>query len=112
MKESVPGAFEAPVGVRRAGGPALVSPLVLALGSISSSVPPATGSNLSGPVAVWPAACWLWRTDTTFRRLVTAASGLRADLGPRWGTRLEADLRFFGFEAGSAGWSLGVARRF
>lgn len=50
--------------------------------------------------------------DRTINGVVTVASGLRADLGPRWGARVEADLRFFGFEAGSVGWSLGVARRF
>jgi outer membrane protein W len=50
--------------------------------------------------------------DRTFNAVVTAASGLRADLTPRWGVRLEADLRISGFEAGSVGWGLGIARRF
>jgi hypothetical protein len=44
--------------------------------------------------------------------VVTAASGLRVDLTPEWGARVEADLRFFGSEAGSVGWGLGIARRF
>ena len=50
--------------------------------------------------------------DRTINGVVTVASGLRADLGPQWGARMEADLRFFGFEAGSVGWSLGLAHRF
>ncbi len=50
--------------------------------------------------------------DRTINAVITANAGLRADLTPRWGARLEADMRMFGFEAGSVGWSLGVARRF
>jgi hypothetical protein len=50
--------------------------------------------------------------DRTINGVVTVASGVRADLGPQWGARAEADVRFFGFEAGSVGWSLGLARRF
>jgi hypothetical protein len=50
--------------------------------------------------------------DRTINGVVTVASGLRADLTSQWGARVEADVRFFGFEAGSVGWSLGIARRF
>jgi hypothetical protein len=50
--------------------------------------------------------------DRTINPVVTVASGLRADLSPDWGARAEADLRFFGFEAGTVGWSVGIARRF
>jgi hypothetical protein len=51
--------------------------------------------------------------DRTINGVITAGAGLRADLTPEWGARLEADLRLFGdFEAGSVGWGLGVARRF
>jgi hypothetical protein len=50
--------------------------------------------------------------DRKINSVVTAASGLRVDLTPQWGARVEADLRFFGSEAGSVGWGLGVARRF
>jgi hypothetical protein len=50
--------------------------------------------------------------DRTINSVATVASGVRADLSPGWGARVEADLRFFGFEAASLGWSLGVARRF
>jgi hypothetical protein len=50
--------------------------------------------------------------DKTINSVVTAASGLRVDLTPEWGARVEADLRFFGSEAGSVGWGLGIARRF
>jgi hypothetical protein len=50
--------------------------------------------------------------DRTINGVLTVASGLRVDLSPRWGARAEADVRFFGFEAGSVGWSLGLARRF
>jgi hypothetical protein len=51
--------------------------------------------------------------DRTMNTVVTAASGLRMDLSPQWGARVEADMRMFGrFDAGSVGWNLGVARRF
>jgi hypothetical protein len=51
--------------------------------------------------------------DRTIDGVVTVASGLRVDLTPQWGARLEADTRIFGtFKAGSVGWGLGVARRF
>jgi hypothetical protein len=51
--------------------------------------------------------------DRTLDGVITAAAGLRADLTPRWGARLEADMRIFGnLRAGSVGWGLGVARRF
>ena len=50
--------------------------------------------------------------DRTINGVMTAGAGLRADLTPEWGARLEADIRLFGFEAGSVGWSLGIARRF
>lgn len=51
--------------------------------------------------------------DRTINGMVTVGSGLRVDLTPQWGARLEADMRIFGsFEAGSIGWGLGVARRF
>ena len=50
--------------------------------------------------------------DRTINGVVTVASGLRMDLSPQWGARLEVDTRIFGFEAGSVGWGLGIARRF
>ncbi len=50
--------------------------------------------------------------DRTINSVVTVASGLRMDLSPEWGARLEADARISGFEAGSVGWGLGIARRF
>ncbi len=50
--------------------------------------------------------------DRTINGVVTVASGIRMDLTPQWGARLEADVRMFGFEAGSVGWGLGIARRF
>jgi hypothetical protein len=50
--------------------------------------------------------------DRTINGVVTVASGLRYDLTPEWGARLEADMRMFGFEAGTVGWGLGIARRF
>jgi outer membrane protein W len=50
--------------------------------------------------------------DRTINSVVTGAGGLRVDLTPEWGARLEADVRMFGFEAGSVGWGLGIARRF
>ncbi len=50
--------------------------------------------------------------DRTLNGVVTVASGLRMDLGPEWGARLEVDTRISGFEAGSVGWGLGIARRF
>jgi hypothetical protein len=49
--------------------------------------------------------------DRTINSVATVASGLRYDLGSEWGARAEADLRFFGVEAGTVGWSLGVAHR-
>lgn len=50
--------------------------------------------------------------DKTITGVVTVASGLRVDLTPQWGARLEVDTRMSGFEAGSVGWGLGIARRF
>jgi hypothetical protein len=50
--------------------------------------------------------------DRKVNSVVTAASGLRMDLSQEWGARIEADLRFFGSEAGTLGWGLGIARRF
>jgi hypothetical protein len=50
--------------------------------------------------------------DRTVNSVVTIASGLRMDLSPEWGARLEADARVSGFKAGSVGWGLGIARRF
>jgi hypothetical protein len=50
--------------------------------------------------------------DRTIDGVVTVTSGLRVDLTPQWGARLEADTRIFSLEAGSVGWGLGVARRF
>jgi hypothetical protein len=51
--------------------------------------------------------------DRTIDGVITAGAGLRADLTSEWGARLEADTRIFGdLEAGSVGWSVGVARRF
>ena len=49
--------------------------------------------------------------DRTFDAVITVGAGVRLDLTAEWGARLEADSRMFGFEAGSVGWSLGVARR-
>jgi hypothetical protein len=48
----------------------------------------------------------------TFDPVLSVGTGLRADLTPGWGARLELDARAFGSEAGSVGWSLGLARRF
>jgi hypothetical protein len=50
--------------------------------------------------------------DRRLNEVISVATGLRADLTPEWGARIEGDMRMFGFEAGSLGWSLGVARRF
>lgn len=49
----------------------------------------------------------------TFDPVVCLGTGLRADLTPSLGARLEVDARSFGqFKAGAVGWSLGVAQRF
>jgi hypothetical protein len=49
----------------------------------------------------------------TFDPLVSFGTGLRADLTPSLGVRIELDARAFGeFKAGSIGWSLGLAQRF
>ena len=49
----------------------------------------------------------------TFDPVVSLGTGLRADLTPSLGARLELDARAFGqFKAGSVGWSLGLAQRF
>jgi hypothetical protein len=49
----------------------------------------------------------------TLDPVVSLGAGVRADLTSQWGARLELDTRAFGqFEAGSLGWSVGVARRF
>ena len=49
----------------------------------------------------------------TFDPVVSFGTGLRADLTPRLGARLEVDARAFGqLKAGSVGWSLGLAQRF
>jgi hypothetical protein len=51
--------------------------------------------------------------DRTVDGMVMVASGMRVDLTPQWGARLEADMRIFGqFTHGTIGWGLGVARRF
>jgi hypothetical protein len=51
--------------------------------------------------------------DRQSSEMLTAVSGLRADLSPDWGARLEVEMRLAGgFVAGSAGWGLGIARRF
>jgi hypothetical protein len=45
--------------------------------------------------------------------VVSLGAGVRADLTPDWGARAEVDTRAFGqFNAGSVGWSVGLARRF
>jgi hypothetical protein len=49
----------------------------------------------------------------TFDPVLSVGTGLRADLTPSLGARLELDVRAFGqFDAGSVGWSLGLAQRF
>jgi hypothetical protein len=49
----------------------------------------------------------------TLNGVVTVASGMRFDLTPQWGARVEADMRIFGFtRAGTIGWGLGISRRF
>ena len=49
----------------------------------------------------------------TFDPVLSLGAGLRADLTSQWGARLEVDTRAFGqFDAGSVGWSVGLARRF
>jgi hypothetical protein len=48
----------------------------------------------------------------TFDPVLSLATGLRIDATQHWGARLEADVRSFGLEAGSVGWSIGIARRF
>jgi hypothetical protein len=49
----------------------------------------------------------------TFDPVVSFGTGLRADLTPSLGARLEVDARAFGqLDAGSVGWSLGLAQRF
>jgi hypothetical protein len=45
--------------------------------------------------------------------VLSLGAGFRADLTPEWGARVEVDTRAFGqFNAGSVGWSVGLARRF
>ncbi|MEA2724854.1 MAG: hypothetical protein QOH59_2625 [Gemmatimonadales bacterium] len=49
----------------------------------------------------------------TFDPVLSVGTGLRADLTPTLGARLELDARAFGvFKAGSVGWNLGLAQRF
>lgn len=49
----------------------------------------------------------------TFDPVLSLGAGLRADLTSQWGARVELDTRAFGqFDAGSVGWSVGLARRF
>jgi hypothetical protein len=49
----------------------------------------------------------------TFDPVVGVGTGLRADLNPSLGVRLEVDARAFGqLKAGSVGWSVGLAQRF
>jgi hypothetical protein len=49
----------------------------------------------------------------TFDPVLSIGTGLRADLTPSLGARLELDARAFGqFKAGSVGWSLGLAQSF
>lgn len=49
----------------------------------------------------------------TFDPVLSVGTGLRADLTPSLGARIELDARAFGqFKAGSVGWSLGLAQRF
>jgi hypothetical protein len=49
----------------------------------------------------------------TFDPVLSVGTGLRADVTPSLGARLELDARAFGeFKAGSIGWSLGFAQRF
>jgi hypothetical protein len=49
----------------------------------------------------------------TFDPVVSLGAGVRADLTSQWGARVELDTRAFGqFDAGSLGWSVGLARRF
>ena len=48
----------------------------------------------------------------TFDPVLTLATGLRIDVTPQWGARLEGDVRSFGFQASALGWSIGIARRF
>jgi hypothetical protein len=51
--------------------------------------------------------------DRTIDGVISVGAGLRADLTPEWGARLETDTRIWGkLRAGSVGWSVGVARRF
>ena len=45
--------------------------------------------------------------------VLSMGAGVRADLTPGWGARVEVDTRAFGrFNAGSVGCSAGLARRF
>lgn len=49
----------------------------------------------------------------TFDPVLSVSTGLRVDLTPSVGARLELDARTFGeFKAGSVGWSLGLAQHF
>jgi hypothetical protein len=49
----------------------------------------------------------------TFDPVLSVGTGLRADVTPSLGVRVELDARAFGqFKAGSVGWSLGLAQRF
>jgi hypothetical protein len=49
----------------------------------------------------------------TFDPVLSVGTGLRADLTPSLGARVELDARTFGqLKAGSVGWSLGLAQRF
>jgi len=49
----------------------------------------------------------------TFDPIVSLSTGLRADITPALSARFELDARGFGqFQAGSVGWSVGLARRF
>lgn len=48
-----------------------------------------------------------------FDPVLTFGTGLRADLTPNLGARLEVDAGAFGqLKAGSVGWSLGLTQRF
>jgi len=49
----------------------------------------------------------------TFDPIVSLGAGLRADITPALSARFELDAHGFGqFQAGSVGWSVGLARRF
>jgi hypothetical protein len=71
------------------------------------------GQGRVGPYVGGGAGVVLINMFHTFDPVLSLGTGLRADLTPSLGARLEVDARAFGqLKAGSVGWSLGLAQRF